>query len=337
MGRETSAPLFSHNDIVKMLAKCVLVVLLSLASMLSGKWIYLHRNPKRDFLRKHITELTSLKEAPKIIFMGDSHFVTNLLKDDLPDSVANISFWGESPLFMLIKLNYLLDKGLLPKILVLEADPQLVTKELPFTDAWRYRALTPLDSVMKYYEASRFEWIQKWLVAAFPTSSANTRQIMLKAILNDLEVKFILRNRELINGKDVKFEAMLKDNWMRKSEMEKQTMVNNRLRIHYESRTEALKPSIKMIQQIANLCAQHSIRLVLLRSPISVEYRRQANVYLPAGFDADFPKVNQHGLIDARSLFDSSPNLFSDQDHLNRKGAKVFAQWVLNRQELSLN
>jgi hypothetical protein len=320
-----------------MLAKCVLVVTLCMSCMLLGEWMYSHRNPERDFLARNLRLLTNLTKRPEVLFMGDSHLAYSILNPELPKDFINVAYRGEHTLIMYLKVAYLREKGLLPRILVLEADPQMVTRKGKFTEMWRYKSIASRDSVLALFRGECWEMWLEQAVFELPSISAENRQQMLLALTKDAEWKLIQKRPKVIDNICLEIPTETTKRWSIVSAVEKNKMATERILHHFEHKDFAVQRNSELLLQIANICHQNGVKLVLLRSPLTSEYRKIANEILPFDFETYYPSLKANSLINARDLYDNSPFLFTDQDHLNKEGSKQFTHWLLNRPELSIN
>lgn len=114
--------------------------------------------------------------------------------------------------------------------------------------------------------------------------------------------------------------------------------LNDKIKSHTKGFNMIDPIQVLYLKKIVDLCEANQIRISIIRFPIHPDYH-----YLLSK-NADLNKIDsiyrvtlrRHPLLDFSRLFDQNTNYFSDPDHLNKPGAKVFTA-VIRDSILNLN
>jgi hypothetical protein len=302
--------------------------------MVVAGWLYGLRAPENDNLERNLNQLRELREPPKVVFLGDSHFAGNILVQELPKGYLNLSFPGESPLAMLVKLQFLLDNRLLPRVVVLEADPQLVGRKLTTAGLWRFGEMVCADSLFALTRSDIFANFFAKAAWQIPALDPQNRQIMLGALASKFRKVF---PREKVPTIDNVCVVMADDNrhkWSNFTREEKGEIASSTLRLQFENKLKPDSNVQNILRKIVGLCSRHGIKVVLLRSPVTAEYYKGVERMTLGNFEEYYPNLPESRIINARKLYLEKPELFGDSDHLNTNGARLYTHWLLGQLEL---
>jgi hypothetical protein len=317
-----------------LLLKSISVVMLCLLFIQVGNWYYsLRLAPKDEFL-KNKKLFYALKSAPNILFLGDSHLEERIMPEKVPKDWLNISFAGEKYGDFLCKLYYLESIGKLPKTLVLQADPHKVSNTKLVVHIGRYIDLVPGERLCKAADIQQKDLHWYRFYEYIPAASPDNRFLIMEVVFHDFG-HFVRSKLAQANGKAVPNSEVdvNKRHWDRVSRAQRISECTNKAREEFGAGTIG-KQHIRNLESIVSFCKEKSIRLVLLRTPITKDYREVSKTYLPNGYDGYFPAIPYDDILDARTIFDNHQGYFSDFSHLNADGVLAFSMWLNEQPEL---
>ncbi len=145
---------------------------------------------------------------------------------------------------------------------------------------------------------------------------------ILKEIgINRLKNSFIEKEIEKEIGKE----------WIDLSDQERKESLNNRLKKHLKIYEFENSNYSKIFKELVKYLINKNIKVYLVRTPVTPEYEKKIFEYV--GYERWGKFVSSFTLIGANyvdykflEFNNKNDRLFKDQDHLNKKGAKVFSK-----------
>lgn len=234
------------------------------------------------------------KKHYKILITGDSHANSAWRYEDSED-VLNFSFAGDNVIDISKKLTFLKKNGYSFDIHLMESDPHQLTT---------YRSSTNNNDLSNYFD-SKLRWV-------------NARKYF--PLFFNARVKDDIMNQ---------FREANTDNQEKQEEIKEASMLKR-------AKTQFLEPKYsEEMAQIFEENIKHSLKeemkVVFLNYPIYKSYKAiidTGSTYINARNKVDRLKENYElESINLEDLF-CSKDKFSNQDHVNRKGSKLFRDKV---------
>ncbi len=255
----------------------------------------------------------SIKTQPKYVIFGHSH-PECAFNDSLILNFKNLAASGESYFYSYFKAKK-----------VLEQNPSITTVFVEYTN-------NQIDS-----SVSAWIWDEKYISRSYKTylPFMNIDDNWLLFRNNPVSViKSFLLPRE--NG-----EAIIKNfdfseslggyNYRGKSKID--SLLNTEMQLDDCGETKISWCSIKYLDKIVDLCREHKKQIFFVRSPQHRNYNFKNN-------EGNFHRIRDSLFKDINFLdFNNFPLAdvdYSDLEHLNYRGAKVFSKWFNNLLERGL-
>ncbi len=263
--------------------------------------------------RQKESAFEKLKSAPRIWIFGDSHPMLGINPALLP---GGFNFAGTSENYFLnyVRLKSLISQNKKPEILVLPAELHSLSAQ--------GKALVLGHELDDVYWSDRISLsflneeitdpsFNRWWISAsfFPYAGQFYRifsQFKKSGYRSD-SLGFI----------------PTEDNFESLTEQEKKTSAENRFQSHFQSYPAIDTFQIRYLRKTMALCKSEGIRLVFVQFPLTKEYRNLCQVN-PAVLKVDSvldSKLKGYPILSLRYSFAGSPEIFSDPDHVNTKGA----------------
>ncbi|WP_200979281.1 hypothetical protein [Echinicola sp. 20G] len=249
----------------------------------------------------------------KGIILADSHGLP--LKQNLSDKgIVNVSWGSDSYEDMDNKLQFYLDHHDLEYVII-SADNHLLSN---------YREnLNNLEASINYVNAYETDYnfidyaYHKYVKRYFSLVSPKNRDIFL-----------------------ARLKSFLKKNLVRKSWEEKEDKLargERRVRIHFENLRKSAVLSDDLSRMIER-CEAKGVKVFGIKYPLTSAYIRAMDT---ANFGADsVMEAHDCRILDFQKVFMKRNDLFSDEDHLNPEGGKLFSDMITNNlldSRLSMN
>lgn len=184
--------------------------------------------------------------------------------------------------------------------------------------------------------------INKIILALDPHNFAPYRLSNYNPIFKNIaKRKFILFKDSLIRSyyfnwlRSKFFSNKMKKDWVKYSKQEQDEKIIQRLSQHYPVEnfynTQYARKIFNLVEDLIN----KNIDVCIVRVPVTKEYEKRLMTYTQSQKWDEFTKtfINLGATyIDYKSIpydFHSNENLFSNQDHLNAKGAEIYAPFAL--------
>ncbi|MBD8490891.1 hypothetical protein IFO69_19215 [Echinicola sp. CAU 1574] len=239
----------------------------------------------------------------KGIIMADSHGLP--LKQNLSDKgIVNISWGSDSYEDMNNKLQFYLKHHDLDYVII-SADNHLLSN---------YREnLNNVEASINYVDPEFSDY----------------------SLTGYLYLKYIKRYCSVISPKNrdiflARLKSFLKKNLVRKSWEEKEDKIargEKRVRLHFDNlrKSEVLSQDLS---DMIEMCEAKGVKVFGIKYPLTSAYLRAMN---SSNFGSDsVMKAYGCRILDFQKIFMERNDLFSDEDHLNLEGGKLFANMIEN-------
>ena len=275
----------------------------------------LENNPDLVRRERYSEQLTSpqLLHARVIIF-GDSH-ADQITEGMLPDGVVNLSFGGDSLKDICLKLEYVLERSNSIRTVILPADYHHFFRYRLVSNNKAYvRIISQQVSFRRLYpsEGSLPLWLEH--ISRFPAFDNNAYVFTRKKFMTYLRSVFLHK----MTAKEL--------DWKKLSEEGRGMRAQRR---SHDQFSEGMSPEcMRVFEDILRLCQDHNIKVLAVRYPLTVEYRRAMATSELKEVDDFFRKLDGLNLLDLSALIDD-PAFFSSADHVNSLGAGITARKIL--------
>jgi hypothetical protein len=291
-----------------------------------GAWYHAARYAPRDNLVKHRAILKGLSEAPSVLFLGDSHVAYGIRNSELPSEWRNLSYPGDKYGDILLKLEFLKSKNLLPRVLVLQMDPHKWAVTPGHLDGTRYLPLLPASLVGEIANWNLAEKAWNSLYVHWAVASPAFREELFRVWVRDAGAA--LRGQalpQLIQLDSLNDWQTSEDGkWAVLGTRERMLAASQKVELHFGN-GGLDTVNVRYLRQIIAFCAANEIKIIGIQMPVTPLYRegRQAKM---SGFPLDpvsFPVLN---FTDSLS---TQENCFSDPNHLNVRGSRAFTSLLV--------
>lgn len=261
----------------------------------------------------------------KIWVVGDSH---PLLAFEPTQIDGSFNWAGTSENYALnyFKIKYLLKKGYKPNHIILSAEyhgfssqGMSLLKNHELDDCYWASRIAISEFVIDIKDNGLYKW---WIGARFFPFAGQYYTIFSSCFKKNQTISTLgfLGSGEIFDFK-----------------LNKTNELNDKIKSHTKGFTMIDPIQVFYLKKIVGLCQENQIRLSFIRFPIHPDYH-----YLLSK-NADLNKIDSmfrsalkgQSFWDFSRLFDKNTTYFSDPDHLNQSGAKVFTvairDSVLNR------
>lgn len=225
------------------------------------------------------------------------------------NNITNLSYGSDSYFDIYFKLNYLINEGIEIDTIYLSADPHMIGKQrLKSNNRNRSIKYTAYETYTDFFPMSYPEFFfRKHIRKYISTFDVNNS----KLIQSFIESKF--KNKEIS-----------KPEWENLSQDIKEQKSNSKFSTFYE-RGISIKQK-KVLNNILSLCSKNKIQVVLVDYPLAQEMEVKE---IPDNFKnvVKLFKEKNYKVIDIKGL---DAQYFSNQDHVNSKGAEIVINKILN-------
>ncbi|MCK5259535.1 MAG: hypothetical protein KAJ70_00590 [Candidatus Omnitrophica bacterium] len=240
------------------------------------------------------------------LMIGDSH--GEILGQDINEfKCYNLSRANDSIFEMYLKLLYVLGNNPNIDTVVVSSDFHLFQERKEHTNnQYIMRAFLSVDDINKWYDVD-IKYNYSKISTVF---DPNLYTYFRKKVLRKLFMKEAADGVGRGEGKA----------W---AEMSREKRVEDAKNFSYIHLLGNLSQRlINAYEEIVNLCKQNHIRLVAVRFPVTVEYHDSIAKEFREKIENVYENFDVHHFLDYEQLIDD-PQLFTDRDHLNDRGAKV--------------
>ncbi len=239
--------------------------------------------------------------------LSDSHgaHIGNVLEEG---GIYNFSYFSDSYLDILRKLKYLIKNSNIKRAIISADDHLLSLYRDKNNNTDRSLVFESWKSSTNKYKISK-NYFKRYVVLANPKSRDFIRTYFKSKVFN------FFRKDDRESKK-----------WVEMSEGMRKGMSKERVALQFKSAKKSIM-SAEYLKEIIILCKKHKIKLLAIKFPLSRNFLVELN---SNNYGADEIFVsNQIRILDYKNIFFDNDDYFTDQDHLNKRGAKVFSEIFL--------
>lgn len=315
-----------------------LVVFLSGALILFGGLnVYYHlRVRKYDNFNRQIKMFRRDKIQPNVLFLGDSHARASIKNEFTPDGFYNIASGDDKIQDFLAKLIWS-DR--------IKKDIKLVVLPWGF-HTFNSRGTPRIDRAVYFlsrhrikniYRVSDWDYYSELANHYIPLLEGWTRFNFLRIILNDIRAIFPSNTNQMylkINKHgDINYTNQKR--WGELSKKKRRTMAKQKL---VQISSDPIDSRNKAIfERILSYCRENDIKVVLVRYPLAKNYLDLISDRVKMGVDNFVSNYTVEAKFDYVDLYTAQPDLFQNQNHLNRRGARKFSNMIVSKLEEIMN
>ncbi len=263
------------------------------------------------------------------IAVGDSHPSYDL--DIRAPDFFNLAYPSENTHKMYLKLRHYIKQGLRPEIILVQADYHLFSiYRAKMADYYRYA---------DFFEASDFEemqnlnmqvslrkenFIASHLLQFQNTYAANVHGVFWKYITDG----FRLENRfDLTTNGTILTDEGWRDLTPKQALQSAQKRLKKQLP---EGNSQIHEYLVYFYEKMIRLGLKHNCQVILIRYPLTLEYRNLLNPELKRTIDRLYNRIRLKYQLEFWDYSDvvRDTSHFSNPDHLNRAGAKYFGELI---------
>ncbi len=286
--------------------------------------------PKDSYYQKEQLIRSTDLPALDYIALGDSHPFNDLLIND--NDFFNFAYHSENIVQSYYKFKFYLKQGLKPSFVLLQADDHCFSQyRESISDYTRYERFLSNDDKreLKHNFPEVFLGGQtrsfSGLIQFSPEYAPFIHKTLWKYIRNGFKLK---KEKEFITaqGSGINhhvFSDLTQD--------ERTRDATKRFAKQFPDLEKVTSPRLlAYLEKTIRLCQQYNIEPILIRYPISPTYDKILQENIQKSVVKELRKVSQKYDIAfydfSQSIFEEK--LFSDQDHLNERGARVLGELI---------
>ena len=261
------------------------------------------------------TLFRNLHSEKQIWFMGDSHPMLAVNPGFIPDSY-NWATRSENFLLTYFKIKFLLNQGFKPKHIYLGAELHsfsaqgkalILNHELD--DGWWASKISPFEFKGNEYRIPFLRW---WLTANFASHAGQFYHL-----------KFLFPKPEMGFSDN----GFFSDSTVWNPEKDSFGLLTKKFKSHFGKYDLVDPVQLEFLNKIVDLTQKEGIKLSLIKYPVSkpylhLAYSKTKSNQIDSIYQGFSGKIE---VLDYRTYFLNSPEFFSDPDHLNNAGAKIFS------------
>jgi hypothetical protein len=275
--------------------------------------------------------------AMRIIALGDSRASRSL--DINKKSFFNFSFDSENSFKMYMKLNYFLNHGLKPQVILLQADYHVFTRYRAKDVTYEHYQVFLTDDIVREFDSKKTSIKIK--------GSVNQNYSMLERYLFQFREeyapfvcdrfwKYVGKGFTIDTARDITEHGAILSNEHFDTQRPELRMDISVKRARAKLPAPLEMPTAYLVdyyEKTLRLCKECGAQVVLVRYPVSAEYRSALDENRIAMVNKVYDRIQSTykvPLWDYTSAFDN-PSLFADPDHVNKKGAGILSAMVLEK------
>ncbi|MGD9210285.1 MAG: hypothetical protein PVI90_05890 [Desulfobacteraceae bacterium] len=245
----------------------------------------------------------------KVLIIGDSH--PGVLKNNMLNKVTyNVASGGDGLKESYLKLKYILERSQTIEVVFLTSDAQMFsTRRVQSSNAAFLHKYSLLLNEMNVYKNSYLSVI-----------------VQMVPFFNDSYIEYINKDLQNIisdNKKQVTLNQTLRDDeFLWSTDFTPLQRVKRAVETGKKDHTGVMENEIllKYYNKIITLCKKKNIRVIGVRFPAMKEYFEQLSPQKNHQLEAFLKGLPFEKILDYRN-FTQNPELYNNEDHLNRDGA----------------
>jgi len=264
----------------------------------------------RGMLFKPYLAVKKCPDQPEAVILGDSHGAV-LMQTDLPESIFNMSFGSDNLMDMYLKLHFCIRHNPGLRAVLITADDHIFNAyRKSKNNASRSVFFADYSAYRNVYHANPVQYVMlRHVLPWMPLFDLNNAQLLSQY------ARIMIRRRLNPDGYA---NAIL---WKNLNPAVRQDKARTRVMNQFEGDFDnGLHDAFR---KIVLLCRQHQLKLIGIRFPVTEEYAGAVPQICHDHVNAVF---NEAGIpiVDFQNVYIGQPDLFLDQDHLNREGSRKF-------------
>lgn len=255
----------------------------------------------------------------EVILFGDSR-VAALAQTGIHERAMNFAYPSDTLQDTVAKLLYCLERGEGLKVVLLQADDHMLdVYRLQMNNRKRVVRFSSLPAYRASYGGRAHQYIwERYVENYLPVVALDRSKLFQRAIHGSLKTWL----RQGLLGAET--QAAPVDDWSRLSAAERRQRAEKRIRTLYSTEQSfTLQKALRMVVKIGR---EHGIRILGIKYPLTPEYRGLAEAGFKGQRVDEILRAEGIEVKDFSALYDTNPEFFKDEDHLNSRGASVFAQ-----------
>lgn len=308
----------------KFIIKSVIFAAVLVILIMALNYTYYKTELQYTILARTEKQLLDLRDDINILFLGDSHILLGVDPAQIKHSF-NYASGGENYIQTYYKLKNLIDKGYVPKTIVLPVDLHSFSsfRTDRFDNEWYWRKL--INFYKLAYQEKKLSLLNVEINGIFSFKGKGLQ--LLKPVdfskLSEIQRGYTPSNSDFSKVRD------------------RRTAAANRVASHLEKCEVIDNMLLDYFYKILDLAKEKNIKAALVKYPLTDEYYEETKKYIPDAekfYDSALCKINNYGginIFNYQSLYSGKPELFKDSDHLNSAGAAEFSR--LLEQDLTKN
>ena len=244
-----------------------------------------------------------IDKAPKFIVFGNSH-PQNALNEDLISNFSNNSEGGETFFYTYPKLKKIIEQNIQLTTVFIEVNCNFYSQEL---DRYIYEEPSMSDKFNKYSAFMSFDQHSDLLIK---NPKAYLNNVIFSARKYGARIKY--NNYSFYYGSG---------GYLPSNDVAKKSVLSKSNEIILEEKDYSYS-NLEYLKRIVSYCLMKNKKVFFIRCPIHKNYPfLKYEKYFSKTLKSHFPNIK---LLDFKN-FPLKDNEFSDLEHLNSKGAKVFS------------
>ncbi len=252
-------------------------------------------------------EYEAVKLGYKTYLLSDSHGLP--LEDSLENvGIFNFAAGSDSYYDIYRKVSFLIKNTDVERIIISVEDHTLSEQRANSNNLDRSLYYADQEDFNSIYEFVK----KKYIINNLPLLSSKSR----------IFIKYYLQHKLSPPQKSY----ILKD-WSKLPLHKKKEMCTNRYNVQFQNRKKS-NSLVSSLKDIINICKVNNIEIIGIKFPLSRDYIATIG-NKNFGADSLFYE-NNIKVLDLKDLYLRNDNYFSDEDHLNIIGGKIFSEFLVN-------
>jgi hypothetical protein len=248
-----------------------------------------------------------------ILVLGDSHAQSGINIDEKVANSLNLAASAESFYFCHQKLQYFIAKKVKVERVILAVGPHSISKSLD--SKWLFDELNFIEKIRGYWPLINISSISEYV-----TNVSFSKRVYFELVPELLYQTFYTIERFVLLGKSpfIGGYTESENNIKIKLGLEGTDSLNMKL---ISKDTTISELQLYYLNQIVYLCNKENVKLILLNTPL-FNGAKLENLQKVKG---------EYKVLDYGDLFKNNTSLFADFVHLNRYGAEIFSDTLVNK------
>jgi hypothetical protein len=324
----SSASVAGKRERVTPFGRRLTIFLAGLCAMLVLASIYYEVRVRQTSLFFSQVEWFSSPEVqPFVLFIGDSRMALNLDPQLLPPGYYNWSYPGDTLRHTYLRARYALKTKPSIRYLVIGLeDLTLSEPRARLRDVFNHMLFSDLVALTEAYPSSARFLLRSAMLHHMPLINATYRRQLGESLAYDAGRLLTGRPPEQRLRLQCGTQRFAQDrNW---SEMDEATRhAETRETVDEMLGAENDVPEMReLLLRLLQLAADHDVKIIGVRSPLSAPYLDAARKYDTASVKSFYRSLPLRTLFDYEEAYADRIDYFRDEDHLNGRGATAYTR-----------